>query len=50
MSERYLHWYVEAEGPDEPLSEVRMRQVLEVVRYIEEMAEAGFVTDREEGE
>lgn len=50
VSERYLHWYVEAEGPDEPLSEVRMRQVLEVVRYIEEMAEIDFVTDRDKAE
>lgn len=46
VSERYLHWYVQAEGPNAPIPGVRMRQVLDVVRYIEEMGEARFDTDR----
>lgn len=48
VSERYLHWYVQAEGPNAPIPGVRMRQVLGVVRYIEKMGEARFDTDREE--
>ena len=48
VSERYLHWYIRAEGPDAPLPHVRIRQVLDVVKYIEDMATGGFTSARED--
>lgn len=48
VSERYLHWYVQAEGSDDLLPHVRIRQVLDVVKYIEEMATGGFTSARED--
>lgn len=47
VSERYLHWYKKTEGGEEPIPPVRMRKVLDVADYIEEMGKIEFEAKRD---
>jgi hypothetical protein len=49
VSERYLHWYAERPGKssEDRLPPVRIRKVLDAVKYVESMGKDGFQSKRD---